>query len=321
MPDIYRSLLDATIDHLEDLRSHGVRYVPVGHDTLKALANSTPPPPSRNRSTRGGASTPSPRNGMASLATAKAEASSSGAAVVATPGSGSRPAPLTDGRKSLPPGRPSAERTPEEKTAAMKGLRDRVLSCRKCEHLAEARQNVVFGIGDPNAKLMFVGEAPGADEDTRGEPFVGRAGQLLTKIIEAMGLSRDTVFIGNILKCRPNTPGQTSGNRKPTPSEMATCMPHLLDQIDIVQPRVIVALGATAVEGLFGKLDRGITRLRGAWMKFHETPVMPTYHPAYLLRNQSPATKRQVWEDMLQVMERLEMSVSAKQRNFFLKRS
>jgi DNA polymerase len=181
-----------------------------------------------------------------------------------------------------------------------------------------ARKNVVFGVGDINAQLMFIGEAPGADEDTQGEPFVGKAGQLLTRIIQTMGLSRESVYIGNILKCRPNTPGQASGNRKPTPEEMQTCIPYLHEQIDLIRPRVIVALGGTAVEGLLGKTI-GITKLRGQWRTYRGIPLMPTYHPAYLLRNQSLSEKRRVWEDMLQVMERLGLPISQKQRDYFLR--
>lgn len=200
----------------------------------------------------------------------------------------------------------------------MGALRQRASVCRKCTHLAASRRNVVFGVGDIHSPLMFVGEAPGADEDAQGEPFVGKAGQLLTRIIQTMGLDRDRVYIANILKCRPDTPGQSSGNRKPTPSEMATCLPYLLEQIDVIQPKVIVALGATAVEGLFGKTE-GITRARGKWLSFRDTPVMPTYHPAYLLRNQAITEKRKVWEDMLAVMERLGLPISEKQRGYFLK--
>lgn len=206
----------------------------------------------------------------------------------------------------------------QEKPVALEALRARVLSCAKCAHLAASRTQVVFGVGTPLAELMFVGEAPGADEDAQGEPFVGAAGQLLTKIILAMGLSRSQVYIANILKCRPDTPGQSSGNRKPTPSEMVTCLPYLAEQIEIIRPKVLVALGATAVEGLLGKTE-GITRLRGKWKMWRGLPLMPTYHPAYLLRNQAMTEKRKVWEDMLQVMERLGMPISEKQRNFFLK--
>jgi DNA polymerase len=177
---------------------------------------------------------------------------------------------------------------------------------------------VVFGVGNVHADLLFVGEAPGADEDEQGEPFVGKAGQLLTKIIQTMGLSREQVYIANILKCRPDTPGQASGNRPPTPDEMKTCLPYLLAQIDLIQPKVLVALGKTALEGLLGK-TAGITKLRGTWLTFRGTPLMPTYHPAYLLRNQALTEKRKVWEDMLQVMNKLALPVSDKQRNYFLK--
>ncbi len=207
--------------------------------------------------------------------------------------------------------------SPEAKAAAFAELRQRVLPCVKCAHLAAARRNVVFGVGDINAQLMFIGEAPGADEDAQGEPFVGKAGQLLTRIIQTMGLTRDSVYIANILKCRPDTPGQTAGNRKPTPEEMQTCIPYLHQQIDLIQPKAIVALGATAVEGLLGKATAGITRLRGHWQTFRGIPLMPTYHPAYLLRNQALSEKRRVWEDMLQVMEKLGMPISPKQKNFF----
>ena len=206
----------------------------------------------------------------------------------------------------------------EAKTAAFADLRGRALACVKCPNLASSRKTVVFGVGSIDAELMFVGEAPGADEDQQGEPFVGKAGQLLTKIIQTMGLTRDSVYIGNILKCRPDTPGQTAGNRKPTADEMSTCIPFLHEQIDLIRPKVLVALGGTAVEGLLGK-TAGIMRLRGTWHTYRGIPLMPTYHPAYLLRNQALSEKRRVWEDMLAVMEKLGMPVSGKQRNFFLK--
>ena len=202
--------------------------------------------------------------------------------------------------------------------AAFAELRERAMVCVKCPQLAASRRNVVFGVGNINAEIMFIGEAPGADEDEQAEPFVGKAGQLLTKIIQTMGLQRGDVYIGNILKCRPDTPGQTAGNRKPTADEMNTCIPYLHEQIDLIQPRVIVALGATAVEGLLGKTV-GITRLRGQWRTYRGIPLMPTYHPAYLLRNQALSEKRKVWEDVLQVMEKLGMPISERQRRFFLK--
>jgi uracil-DNA glycosylase family 4 len=203
------------------------------------------------------------------------------------------------------------------KAARLAELRGPVLACTKCPHLVKSRTQVVFGVGNPDADLMFVGEAPGEDEDRQGEPFVGKAGQLLTKIIQAMGLQRSDAYIGNVLKCRPDMPQGVSGNRKPKPEEMQTCLPYLRQQIDIIQPRVLVALGATAMEGLLGE-TQPMNRLRGRWHEFNGIPLMATYHPAYLLRNQALSEKRKVWEDMLLVMERLGLPISDKQRNFFL---
>ncbi len=203
------------------------------------------------------------------------------------------------------------------KNEALDEMRARVSVCQKCPHLATTRTQTVFGVGNPDADLMFVGEAPGADEDRQGEPFVGAAGQLLTKIITATGLKRSDVYIANILKCRPDTPGQTYGNRKPTSDEMATCIPFLHEQIDLIRPKVLVALGATAVEGLLGKTI-GITKLRGNWREYRGIPLMPTYHPAFLLRNQAPSEKRKVWEDMLLVLEKLGRPITEKQRRYFL---
>jgi DNA polymerase len=195
-------------------------------------------------------------------------------------------------------------------------LRAKALACAKCEHLARSRTQVVFGVGNPDAELMFVGEAPGADEDKQGEPFVGRAGQLLTKVIQTMGMAREEVYIGNVLKCRPDVDTPT-GNRKPTPEEMATCLPWLREQIRVISPRVLVALGDTAVKGLCPQLTLGITRLRGKWLDFDGIPLMPTFHPAYLLRNPAPAVKRQWWEDMLAVLEKLQRPITEKQRGYF----
>lgn len=220
----------------------------------------------------------------------------------------------TDPGDSAPPR--SAEAA-AEKAARLAELRGPVLACTKCAHLAASRTQVVFGVGNPDADLMFVGEAPGEDEDKHGEPFVGKAGQLLAKIIETMGLQRSDVYIGNVLKCRPDMPPGASGNRKPRADEMQTCLPYLRQQIEIIQPRVLVALGATAMEGLLGETSP-MNRLRGRWHEFNGIPLMATYHPAYLLRNQSLSEKRKVWEDMLLVMQRLGLPISEKQKNFFL---
>ncbi len=205
------------------------------------------------------------------------------------------------------------------KVAALDALLAKATACTQCAAIARARRTVVFGVGDVDASLMLVGEAPGREEDQQGEPFVGAAGQLLTKVLVAMGLGRDRVYIANVLKCRPDTPGEAYGNRKPTAEEMATCIPFLFEQVRIVRPRVIVALGGTALEGLLGKQMLSVTRLRGRWTDFCGVPVMPTYHPSYVLRQDTMAIKREVWEDMMAVMDRLGMPISAKQRGYFTK--
>jgi len=176
---------------------------------------------------------------------------------------------------------------------------DEIRSCKKCE-LHGSRTNVVPGQGASSPDIMFIGEAPGHDEDLQGLAFVGRAGKLLTKMIEAMGYTREEVFIGNILKCRP------PGNRAPYPHEMETCMPFLEAQIETLRPKVIIALGSTAVKGLM-QTTQGITKLRGTWMSFCGIDLMPTYHPAYLLRN--PAAKKDVWEDLKEVLRHLSRPV------------
>jgi DNA polymerase len=161
--------------------------------------------------------------------------------------------------------------------------------CRRCKLHTLGRKQIVFGVGNPDADLMFVGEAPGADEDQQGIPFVGRAGQLLTKIIEAIGLTREEVYIANVIKCRPPQ------NRNPEPDEVDTCEPFLFRQIDVIKPKVIVALGKFAAQTLL-RTEEPISRLRGRVSDFRGAKLIPTFHPAYLLRN--PSSKREVWEDM-----------------------
>ncbi|MDR1173208.1 MAG: uracil-DNA glycosylase [Puniceicoccales bacterium] len=197
-------------------------------------------------------------------------------------------------------------------------LKNRVLNCEECKKHVRPGKKIVFGVGNVDADILFCGEAPGADEEIMGEPFVGRAGQLLTKIILAMGLSRSDVYIANIMNWRPEMPTAV-GNRPPTQEEMEFCLPYLLAQIEIVQPKVIVALGATAVSGLLGHdSTRRMHDVRGKWATFANTPLMVTFHPSYLLRNNTNAAKRVVWEDMLEVMGKLHMPISEKQQNYFL---
>jgi uracil-DNA glycosylase family 4 len=172
---------------------------------------------------------------------------------------------------------------------ALAAIRADIGDCTRCKLHTLGRRQIVFGVGNPRATLMFVGEAPGADEDVQGEPFVGRAGQLLTKIIEAIDLKREDVYIANVIKCRPPQ------NRNPEPDEVETCEPFLFRQIDVINPTVIVALGKFAAQTLLRTLDP-ISRLRGRVFDYRGAKLIPTFHPAYLLRN--PASKREVWEDM-----------------------
>jgi DNA polymerase len=184
-----------------------------------------------------------------------------------------------------------------QRADTLETLREHIGDCQRCKLARLGRSTIVFGVGDPHADLMFIGEGPGADEDRQGEPFVGRAGQLLTEIItKGMKLRREDVYIANILKCRP------PGNRNPEPDEIATCMPFLTRQIDLVRPRVIVALGTFAAQTVLD-VKTPITRMRGVWHDYRGVKVMPTFHPAYLLRN--PADKRLVWADIKAVMAEL----------------
>jgi DNA polymerase len=183
---------------------------------------------------------------------------------------------------------------------ALVAVRTDIGDCVRCKLHGLGRRQIVFGVGNPAADLMFVGEAPGADEDVQGIPFVGRAGQLLTKIIEAIDLKRDDVYIANVIKCRP------PGNRNPEQDEVETCEPFLFRQVDIIQPKVIVALGTFAARTLLRTLDP-ISRLRGRVYDYRGAKLIPTFHPAYLLRN--PASKREVWEDMKVVRNLLKLEV------------
>ena len=263
----FHQLIDAAIDHLQSMRAGGAQFISLLPETLRAL---------------------------------NSEAKRNGGAGVEDRGLGiAQPKETNEPSEKVPPRAlpPNAQLSTlkSARFEAMEELRERAMQCVKCAHLSSKRTNVVFGVGNIDAEIMFVGEAPGADEDLQGEPFVGAAGQLLTRMINAMGLSRDRVYIANILKCRPDMPAGSSGNRKPTPEEMQTCIPYLHAQIDLIQPKVLIALGGTAMEGLLKK--SGITKLRGIWHTYRDIPLMPTYHPAYLLR--SLPEKAKAWEDLV----------------------
>jgi DNA polymerase len=192
-----------------------------------------------------------------------------------------------------------------------------------CKSRVRPGKKLVTGTGSLDAAIMFVGEAPGAEEEVQGEPFVGPAGQLLNKMIAGMALSRSEVYIGNIMNWRPDMPtgpdGVQAGNRPPTEAEMGHCLPYLLAQIEIVAPQILVALGTSAAKGLLGHRAFGaLGEVRGRWHDFGGRPLMVTYHPSYILRNPTNRTKRLIWEDLLKVMERAKLPVSDKQRAFFL---
>ncbi len=307
-------LLDATFEHVQALKKRGSLYLDVSPQTLKDLQKpvaritaAVPAPAPRSRSA---VATPAFERAETGRNLEGAALSAPRAIAHLTPAPTERRPPEEEG--------PFNAATESTKETAMAALRARALSCLKCPNLVATRKNVVFGVGDIHSPVLFVGEAPGSDEDLKGEPFVGAAGLLLTKMIGAMGLTRETVYIANVLKCRPDMPPQAVGNRKPTSAEMQTCLPYLQEQISLIQPKVIVALGATAMEGLQGAAVY-ITKIRGRFQSYRGIPLMPTYHPAYLLRNSGLAEKRKVWEDMLEVMAKLEMPISEKQRGYFLR--
>jgi DNA polymerase len=278
-----RNALNALTDELRRLKACGVDRVTVSENGLKALR----------------------------LAAAKQPPTSTPEAVPA------------------PSAAPSAAKPPEvvlpegDKSARWAALRQRVLDDPVCRSKVRPGKKVVLGVGSLDAAIMFVGEAPGAEEEIQGEPFVGPAGQLLNRMIAGMGLSRGDVYIGNILNWRPDLPtgpdGVQAGNRPPTESEMAYCLPYLRAQVDIVDPRLLVALGATAAKGLLGTRAFGaLSEVRGRWHELGGRPLMVTYHPSYVLRNPTNRTKRLIWEDLLKVMERANLPVSERQRRFFL---
>jgi uracil-DNA glycosylase family 4 len=292
-----------------------VTTVPVAEETLERLRRvvgrraAAVPVAERPAAAPAPAAAPTPPSVVRTRETARA----------AVPASPSAPAPqasLTPPEVRLPAG------TKAERWAALKALVEGDPNCRA--HLRPGKR-VVLGVGSLDAALMFVGEAPGAEEEIQGEPFVGPAGQLLTRMIVAMGVAREDVYIGNIMNWRPGLPtaeGQEQvGNRPPTAGEMAYCLPFLRAQVEVVAPRFLVALGATAAQGLLGAgAFKTLGEVRGRWHDFGGIPLMVTYHPSYILREPTPRRKRLIWEDLLQVMERAGLPISDRQRGHFLER-
>ncbi|MFH1499830.1 MAG: uracil-DNA glycosylase [Verrucomicrobiota bacterium] len=303
-----RASLQALTDELRRLKAGGVSALSVSEESLqrlRAVVAARRPPQSADPLPAASASGPS-------------------RAARLTP-----PAP-----EAMPPAKPPAPSLPPppvvtlpadgDKSARLAWLHDYVVNHPVVTANLRPGKRAVLGVGNPDAAVMFVGEAPGAEEEIQGEPFVGPAGQLLDKMIGAMGLQRGDVYIGNIMNWRPqlpNTPdgGEQIGNRPPTPEELAFCLPFLRAQIEIVRPRLLVALGSTAAQGLLGPGSfTALGQVRGKWHDFNGKPAMVTYHPSYILRNNSNRSKRMIWEDLLKVMERADIAISERQRGYFL---
>ncbi|HLP00899.1 MAG TPA: uracil-DNA glycosylase [Opitutaceae bacterium] len=343
-----REQLLAVAEELRRRKADGDKTVSIGDETLAALRdlvarkNTGPAPASPVEPPRAPSA---PAEASASKSeTARHENANAAAAVHAepkAPPAGTVPrdtGPSTDAAPAKPalkvsttpadaalPPAPVFDLPTGDKAARWAWLKDFVESHPVCRAHVRPGKKVVLGVGSLDAKIFFCGEAPGAEEEVKGEPFVGPAGQLLTKMIKAMGLERSQVYIGNILNWRPEMPTppgmEQIGNRPPTAEEMAFCLPFWRAQLEIVQPEIIVALGATAASGLLGAGSfKTLGEIRGHWQTFAGRPVMVTYHPSYLLRNNSNRAKRTVWEDLLKVMERAQLPISDKQRSFFLER-
>jgi DNA polymerase len=308
--------LQAITDELRRLKTAGVKTVAVSDESVLALRRVI----AARRA--GGAPVPAP------LERPPAAVAVGACSAAPAPEPAAKPPPPTVRAAvpavSLPPA-PVVKLPDGDKAQRWAALLALVTGDPVCRASVRPGKKVVLGVGSLDATIMFVGEAPGAEEEIQGEPFVGPAGQLLTKMIAGMGLKRSEVYIGNIMNWRPQMPTvdgrEQVGNRPPTEEEMRYCLPYLRAQIDVVDPRIIVALGSTAAQGLLGFGSfKALGDIRGQWREFAGRPLMVTYHPSYILRNQSNRSKRMIWEDLLKVMERASLPVSDKQRGFFLER-
>lgn len=308
-----RTALTALAAELKRLKAAGVKSVPVSDASLTALrrAVAAMPVDAPSVGERATATTATAMPAPAPAPAVRAAARSMPAA----------PAPKTDTSIPAPP---TVVLPTGDKATRWAALRERVLNDEVCRAHVRPGKQVVFGVGNIDAQIMFVGEAPGAEEEVQGEPFVGPAGQLLTRMISGMGLERKDVYIGNIMNWRPEIPGSGGvqfGNRPPTDQEMTYCLPFLKAQIEVVNPSLLVALGSTAAQGLLGfGTFRALGEVRGRWREFADKPLMVTYHPSYILRNPTNRSKRLIWEDLLKVMERAGLPISDKQRGYFLEK-
>lgn len=303
--------LNMIVDELRRLKREGVSVIHVAETTLPDLRERTrhlrAAPPSSEIS-----APVAPRETRARVKELLGE---SGPLPDFNPTSGTAKKPKKAARKL--PNAPKVELPAGDKTTQWEALRQQVLECPTCNATLRPEGRVIFGTGNLDADIFFIGNAPGQEEEESGEPFAGDSGGLLTKMLQAMGLKREDVYLTEIMNWRPDTPTPT-GKRPPTPEELAFCLPYLVAQIEIIRPQVIVALGNQAIIGLFGTDFKGKVRdLRGTWKEFRGTPVLISFHPAYLL-NSTNQVKRTGWEDLLQVMEKIGMEISNRQRGFFL---
>jgi uracil-DNA glycosylase len=308
-----RDQLFALTEELRRLKAGGQRNVSVSEETLEQLRAAVKEVIASPASSAGDVPLPAPR--LADQPPAPTHVAPRAAAAALPP-----VAPTLS--PAIPSAPPPFQLPTGDKATRWDALHKLVLNDPVCLAHLHPGKKIVLGVGSLDAKIFFCGEAPGAEEETQGEPFVGPAGQLLTRMIQGMGLKREQVYIGNIMNWRPDIPGHGGvqiGNRPPTTQEMNYCLPYLKAQIEIVQPELIVALGATAAGGLLGAgTFKTLGEIKGRWHEFAGRPVMVTYHPSYILRNNSNRSKRGIWEDLLKVMERAVLPVSEKQRNFFL---
>jgi uracil-DNA glycosylase len=316
-----RQALNALTEELRRLKTAGVKSVAVSEETVLALRRVVESRPSVGGATPPASEAPATA-WVAPSIEAQAPAPRQPTAAPRLPAAAAK-ATLPPGVAPLPSVAPVVTLPDGDKTTRWQALREMVLADATCCAHVRPGKKIVLGVGSLEAKIMFVGEAPGAEEEVQGEPFVGPAGQLLTKMIQAMGLKREDVYIGNIMNWRPEIPvtggGQQVGNRAPSEEEIHYCLPYLRAQIDVVNPQLLVALGATAAQGLLGFGSfRALGDIRGKWHEFSGKPLMVTYHPSYILRNQSNRSKRMIWEDLLKVMERAALPISDRQRAFFL---
>jgi uracil-DNA glycosylase family 4 len=319
-----RNALHALTDELRRLKSAGVKTVAVSDESLAALRKVV----AARRHDETGDRKPETgdrrqESGTKASGTVPSPAFSSSTSQSPVSGFRSPVSPAAAAAAPTLPPAPTVKLPEGDKATRWAALLDTVINDPVCKANVRSGKKVVLGVGTLDARIMFVGEAPGAEEEIQGEPFVGPAGQLLTKMIQAMGLKRSDVYIGNIMNWRPQMPTaegrEQVGNRPPNEEEMRYCLPYLRAQIEVVKPELIVALGSTAAQGLLGFGSfKALGDIRGRWHTFADKPLMVTYHPSYILRNQSNRSKRMIWEDLLKVMERGALPVSDKQRSFFL---